>query len=90
MSVLIYQWVLLHDKPLSIGLSIWERRRGRRVSVLSVAVLEKKNRIKASSQYKKDYKRFRNNPAKVGKLFAILEKLKNEQPIPYENRPQCH
>lgn len=46
-------------------------------------------KLKASSQYKKDYKRFRNNPAKVGKLFAILEKLKNEQPIPYENRPNA-
>lgn len=44
-------------------------------------------KLKASSQYKKDYKRFRNNPAKVEKLFAILEKLKNEQPIPFENRP---
>ena len=32
-------------------------------------------KLKASSQYKKDYKRFRNNPAKVEKLFAILEKL---------------
>ena len=41
-SVLIYQRVLLLQKPLSIGLSIWERGRGRRVSVLSVAVFEKK------------------------------------------------
>ena len=32
-------------------------------------------KLKASSQYKKDYKRFRNNSAKVEKLFAILEKL---------------
>lgn len=47
-------------------------------------------KLKASSQYKKDYKRFRNNPAKVEKLFAILEKLKNEQPIPYENHPHRH
>ena len=39
------------------------------------------------SQYKKDYKRFRNNPKKVEKLFSILELLRNEQPIPEENRP---
>lgn len=40
-----------------------------------------------STQYKKDYKRFRNNPSKVKKLFEILEKLQNEEPIPLENRP---
>ena len=44
-------------------------------------------KLKASSQYKKDYKRFRNNPAKVKKLFRILELLRNEEPIPKENRP---
>lgn len=44
-------------------------------------------RLKPSTQYKKDYKRFRNQPEKVGKLFKILELLKNEQPIPEENRP---
>ena len=44
-------------------------------------------KLKASSQYKKDYKRFRNNPKKVEKLFNILELLRNEQPIPEENRP---
>lgn len=44
-------------------------------------------KLKASSQYKKDYKRFRNNPKKIEKLFKILELLKNEQPIPEENRP---
>ena len=44
-------------------------------------------KLKASSQYKKDYKRFRNNPKKVEKLFSILNLLKNEQPIPEENRP---
>ena len=41
-SVLIYQRVLLLHMPLSIELSIWERGRGRRVSVLSVTVFEKK------------------------------------------------
>ena len=44
-------------------------------------------RLKPSTQYKKDYKRFRNQPEKVGKLFKILELLKNEQPFPEENRP---
>ena len=44
-------------------------------------------RLKPSSQFKKDYKKYRNNPQKVAKLFRILELLKNEQPIPQENRP---
>lgn len=44
-------------------------------------------KLKPSSQYKKDYKRFRNNPIKVKKLFEILELLKNEREIPAENRP---
>ncbi|MDE6297401.1 MAG: type II toxin-antitoxin system YafQ family toxin [Muribaculaceae bacterium] len=44
-------------------------------------------RLKPSTQYKKDYKRFRKNPQKVEKLFAILELLKNELPIPEVNRP---
>lgn len=35
-------------------------------------------KLKASSQYKKDYKRFRNNPKKVEKLFRILELLRAE------------
>ena len=44
-------------------------------------------RLKPSTQYKKDYKRFRNNPKKLEKLFKILELLKNELPIPEENNP---
>ena len=44
-------------------------------------------KLKASSQYKKDYKRFRNNPRKVEKLFRILTLLQNEQPIPGEHQP---
>lgn len=43
--------------------------------------------LKASSQYKKDYKRFRNNPAKVKKLNEILQKLAKEEPIPESNYP---
>ena len=44
-------------------------------------------KLKASSQYKKDYKRFRNNPGKVEALKVILQKLANEEPIPEKNNP---
>ena len=44
-------------------------------------------KLKASSQYKKDYKRFRNNPKKIEKLNCILKKLSNEEPIPEEYLP---
>ncbi|MDE6231423.1 MAG: type II toxin-antitoxin system YafQ family toxin [Muribaculaceae bacterium] len=43
--------------------------------------------LKPTSQYKKDYKRFRNNPKKLEKLFDIIELLRQEKPIPEENRP---
>lgn len=43
--------------------------------------------LKASSQFKKDYKRFRNNPKKVKKLFEILNLLKSESAIPETYRP---
>ena len=35
-------------------------------------------KLKPTGQYKKDYKRFRNTPKKVEKLFKILELLQNE------------
>ncbi len=44
-------------------------------------------KLKPTSQYKKDYKRYRNNPTKVKKLFDILELLRLEKPIPEENKP---
>lgn len=44
-------------------------------------------KLKPSTQYKKDYKKFKRNPQKVKKLFEILELLKNEQQIPEENSP---
>ena len=44
-------------------------------------------KLKPTSQYKKDYKRFRNNPKKLEKLFDILELLRQEKPIPEENHP---
>ena len=43
--------------------------------------------LKASSQFKKDYKRLRNNPKKVKKLFEILNLLKSEAAIPETYRP---
>ncbi len=39
-------------------------------------------RLKPTTQYRKDYKRFRNNPKKLAKLFNILSLLQNEKPIP--------
>ncbi len=44
-------------------------------------------KLKPTTQYKKDYKRFRNNPKKVKKLFEILNLLQNELPIPDEYYP---
>lgn len=44
-------------------------------------------RLKPTTKYKKDYKKFRNNPKKMEKLFVILKKLENEQPIPPEYDP---
>lgn len=43
--------------------------------------------LKASSQYKKDYKRFRKNPKKVEALNKILKKLANEEAIPEKHKP---
>ena len=40
-----------------------------------------------TTQYKKDYKRFRNNPAKVRKLMMVLRWLQDEHPIPSEYKP---
>ncbi|MDE5574443.1 MAG: type II toxin-antitoxin system YafQ family toxin, partial [Bacteroidales bacterium] len=58
-------------------------------------------KLKTSSQFKKDYKRFRNNPKKVKKLFEVLNLLKNESAIPetyrshlltgnYAGHMECH
>jgi len=44
-------------------------------------------KLKASTQYKKDYKRFRNNLKKLEKLFKIIQLLEKELPIPKENSP---
>lgn len=40
-----------------------------------------------STQYKKDYKRFRHDATKLKKLLEILSLLANGQTIPHVNRP---
>lgn len=44
-------------------------------------------KLKASSQYKKDYKRIRNNPRKIRALNEVLIKLANEETIPERYSP---
>lgn len=44
-------------------------------------------RLFPSTQYKKDYKRYRNNPQKVAALKSVLDILSNEQPIPSKYQP---
>ena len=44
-------------------------------------------RIFPSTQYKKDYKRVRNNPSKMKALAKIIDLLANEQPIPAQYNP---
>ena len=43
--------------------------------------------IYPSSQFKKDYKRYRHNPEKLKKLKTVIDLLANEKPIPSEFRP---
>ena len=44
-------------------------------------------KLQPTTQYKKDYKRFKNNPAKIKALKEVLEMLVNGQPIPEEYYP---
>lgn len=44
-------------------------------------------RLRFSSQYKKDAKRYRNQPEKMEKVAEILRMLRDEEPIPKINRP---
>ena len=39
-------------------------------------------KLQPTTQYKKDYKKYRNNPKKVEALKKVLKMLMNEQPIP--------
>ena len=43
--------------------------------------------LQPTSQYRKDLKRYRNNPAKLEALAEILMMLQNEQPIPARYNP---
>ena len=40
-----------------------------------------------STQYKKDYKRYRTQPKKLAALGEVIDMLANEQPIPAEYQP---
>lgn len=44
-------------------------------------------KLHPTTQYKKDYKRFRNNPKKIEKLMLILNMLQSETPVPAEYCP---
>lgn len=40
-----------------------------------------------STQYKKDFKRYKNQPKKLEKLLTVFKMLENEEPIPQEYKP---
>ncbi len=44
-------------------------------------------RLQPTTKYKKDLKRYANNPKKMAALTEVLKLLKNEQPIPAEYQP---
>ena len=44
-------------------------------------------KIFPSSQYKKDYKRYRNQPKKLTALGEVIDMLANEEPIPADYFP---
>ena len=44
-------------------------------------------KLHSTTQYKKDYKRFRNNPNKLKKLMTVLNMLQSEIKIPPEYYP---
>lgn len=44
-------------------------------------------RLRFSGQYKKDAKRYRNQPKKMAKVVAVLQMLRDEVPIPAEYDP---
>lgn len=44
-------------------------------------------KLHPTTQYKKDYKRFRNNPNKLKKLMAVLNMLQSETQIPSDYYP---
>lgn len=57
--------------------------------------------LRYSTQYKKDFKRYRNNPSKLSKLLEVLRMLENEIELPkkykahvligeYKDCMECH
>ena len=44
-------------------------------------------KLQPTTQYKKDYKKYRNNPKKVEALKEVLKMLMNEQHISAEYKP---
>ncbi len=44
-------------------------------------------KLQPTTQYKKDLKRYRNNPQKLADLKEVLTMLHNDQPIPAEYLP---
>lgn len=44
-------------------------------------------RIYPSTRYKKDYKRYKNNPKKIEALKKVIKLLKEEKPIPAVYQP---
>lgn len=44
-------------------------------------------KLQPTTQFRKDYKRIKNNPKKVKVLKEVLEMLKNEQSLPAEYYP---
>lgn len=44
-------------------------------------------KLQPTTQYKKDLKRYRNNPQKLADLKVVLKMLQDEQPIPAEYLP---
>lgn len=43
--------------------------------------------IHYSTQFRKDFKRYRNRPRKLEKLLQVVKMLENEMPIPSEMKP---
>ena len=44
-------------------------------------------KLQPTTQYKKELKRYRNNPQKLADLKEVLKMLQNEQPIPADYLP---
>ena len=43
--------------------------------------------VKSSGRFKKDLKRYLNQPSKLKKLYDLVDKLRKGIPIPAENKP---